>query len=121
MLSQFQHDMSMSGVTLEQYLEHSKKTVEEMRSELYQPAHTRAVTQMILDRIAEKENISADTARLDQEMAAMAERYASAPGYDAESARNYIEQILTNQAVFNWFESKSGFMSHDHDALVAAE
>jgi FKBP-type peptidyl-prolyl cis-trans isomerase (trigger factor) len=117
MLSQFEHDMTMSGVTLSQYLEYSNKTMEDMRKELVTPANERALTQMLLDKISIAESIEPNKEAVEAEMAKMNAHYVNTPDYNPESAKSYIEQILGNQAVFAWLESYAGFTSHDHEAM----
>ncbi len=117
MISQFEHDMTMSGVTLEQYLEYANKTIADMRAELVEPATERALTQMILDHIAEAESIKPDTVAVQSEMDKMNAHYANTPDYNQATAQSYVEQILGNQAVFSWLESAAGYTAHDHDAM----
>ena len=117
MISQFEHDMTMSGVTLQQYLDYSKKSFADMRTELTKPATERALTQMILDKIADVESITPNAAKIETALATMNEQYSNTPDYNPESARSYIEQILGNQAVFAWLEAFAGYAAHDHEAM----
>lgn len=57
MLHHFQHDLEKAGIKWAQYLEQIKKTEEEMRSEWMESVKARAKRELILSRIAEKENL----------------------------------------------------------------
>ena len=57
MLHHFQHDLEKAGIKWEQYLEQIKKTEEEMKNEWTESVRARAKRELILSKIAEKENL----------------------------------------------------------------
>ncbi len=102
--SQFNADMERMGVKLEDYLKHAKKTVEEIRAEWRPHAEKKAKLQLILNAIAQKENIRPDAAEVEAEVNHIVEHYKEA---DRERAAAYAETVLTNEKVFQFLESAS--------------
>ncbi len=99
--AQFEADMERMGIKLEDYLKHSKKTQEEIRLEWKPLAEKKAKLQLMLNMIAEKENIHASPAEVEAEVAHIVEHYADA---DRERATVYAQTILTNEKIFQWLE-----------------
>jgi uncharacterized protein YggE len=53
MMAQFQDDIAKSGLSIEDYLKHIKKTIDEIRGEWTETATKRAKSQVILNEISE--------------------------------------------------------------------
>jgi FKBP-type peptidyl-prolyl cis-trans isomerase (trigger factor) len=100
--SQFNADMERMGVKLEDYLKHAKKTIDEIRAEWRPHAEKKAKLQLILNAIAQKENIRPDAAEVEAEVNHIVEHYKEA---DREHATAYAETVLTNEKVFQFLES----------------
>jgi FKBP-type peptidyl-prolyl cis-trans isomerase (trigger factor) len=100
---QFKADIERMGVKLEDYLKHAKKTVDEIRAEWRPHAEKKAKLQLILNAIAQKENLRPDVAEVKAEVDQIMEHYKDA---DRESATTYTETVLTNEKVFQFIESK---------------
>ncbi|MEK7501480.1 MAG: trigger factor [Patescibacteria group bacterium] len=99
--AQFKADIERMNVKLEDYLKHAKKTIEEIRKEWRPHAEKKAKLQLILNAIANKENIKPDPKEVENEVNHILEHYRDA---DREHATTYAETILTNEKVFQWLE-----------------
>ena len=103
MLNQFKADIERRGMKLPDYLEKIKKTEEDLRREWRPDAEKRGKLQFILHAIAKQENIRPPETNIEQELAHLLEHQKDA---DPLRARLYIEQMLTNEAVFKFLESQ---------------
>ncbi len=103
MISQFKDDIARSGGTFEEYLKHIKKTEEDMRKEWRTDAEKRAKSQLVLNKIATEEKITAPKDELDKQASSLLEQYKDA---DPARVRIYIETILTNEEVFKFLEKQ---------------
>lgn len=100
--AQFSADIERMGVNLDDYLKHSKKTIEEIREEWKPHAEKKAKLQLIMNEIAKKEKLSPDTKEIEDEVNHILEHYADA---DREKASIYAETVLTNEKVFKFLET----------------
>jgi FKBP-type peptidyl-prolyl cis-trans isomerase (trigger factor) len=99
--AQFKADIERMGVKLEDYLKHAKKTIDEIRKEWKPQAEKKVKLQLILNAIAEKENIKPDQKEVENEVNHILEHYKDA---DREHATTYAETVLMNEKVFQWLE-----------------
>ncbi len=99
--AQFEDDIKRMGVNVEDYLKHAKKTKEDLEKEWRPHAEKKAKLQLILNKIAEEEKISADALEIENEVNHIVEHYKDA---DRERARVYAETVITNEKVFNFLE-----------------
>lgn len=116
MLRQYEHDLSVSGISLDEYLKYTNKTIDHLRTEITEPASKRAKTQLLLDKIAQSAEISPDATKVESELAQLTEQYKDQGDFDATHAKSYLEQVYTNQAVFAYLEKLGGYTPHDHEA-----
>jgi FKBP-type peptidyl-prolyl cis-trans isomerase (trigger factor) len=98
---QFIEDLEKMNVKLDDYMKHAKKTLEEIRKEWRQPAEKKAKLQLILNAIAQKENITPDPKEVEHEVKHITDHYKDA---DKEKAKAYAETVLTNEKVFQFLE-----------------
>ncbi len=99
--AQFESDIERMGVKLEDYLKHGKKTLEDLRKDWTPHAEKKAKLQLILNKIAEVENIKPDQKEIEAEVDHIVEHYKDA---DRERAGVYAETVLTNEKVFKFLE-----------------
>jgi len=99
--AQFGSDVERMGVKLEDYLKHAKKTLDDVRKEWRPHAEKKAKLQLIINAIAQKENIKPETNEIEEEVDRIVEHYKDA---DREKAATYAETVLTNEKVFEWLE-----------------
>ena len=101
---QFSDDISRMGYSLDEYLKQAKKTIEDLRKEWGPHAEKKVKIQIILNKIAEAEKISADTKEIEKEVAHILEHYKDA---DRDRAYSYAAGVLTNEKVFQFLENQS--------------
>ncbi len=103
MVASFEDRVVRAGMTLEAYLEQSKKTIEEIRKEWQPDAEKRAKLQLIFNEIAKKEDIRPDPKKLDREVAHVKEHY---PDANERSVRVYVLTQMVNELVFRKLEGE---------------
>ncbi|HEY7737523.1 MAG TPA: trigger factor [Candidatus Limnocylindria bacterium] len=90
-------------IGLDQYLQLSSQTPEELIVELREPASRRVKTLLVLSAIAEQEGIDADEAEIDAEVARQLERYpdeAQLREYlGSRRGRSYLRMTLRNRTL----------------------
>lgn len=101
MLAQFRADITRFGSTWEDYLAHAKKTEEAIKAEWRDDAVKRAMSQLILHKIAEAEKIQATDEEIEVELIRLLAQVQNA---DEARARSYLYQALTNEKVLKFLE-----------------
>jgi FKBP-type peptidyl-prolyl cis-trans isomerase (trigger factor) len=102
--TQFMDDIARMGYSLEEYLKQSKKTVEDLRKEWGPYAEKKVKLQIVLNKIAEAEKISAEEKEIEKEVKHIMEHYKDA---DHDRAYAYAAGVLTNEKVFQFLENQS--------------
>ena len=103
LMAQFASDISRMGLQFDKYLEHLKKTADEIKNEWRPQAGKNVKIGLILSKIAETENVSADPAAIDTEVGHIMEHY---PGAREDRARTYATTILKHEKVFEFLENQ---------------
>lgn len=75
MMNDFASRMQSQGLTMEQYFQFTGMTAEKMREEMKPQALKRIQTRLVLEKIAETENIEASEDEVNEEISKMAEMY----------------------------------------------
>lgn len=104
MIKRFEYDVSRSGMTLDAYLTGVKKTLDDVRREWRPSAEKKARLELILAHIARTENILPDEERVKKEVEHIMQHHKDA---DRFQARQYIEHVLKNEAVFDFLEKQA--------------
>ena len=104
MMSQFAYDISMTGMTMPDYLKRIEKTEEQLKSEWRINAEKRAKMQLILDKVATDEKLEPSQEEIQAETAKILEMYKDAQDVSEERVRAYVTQILTNAKAFEYLE-----------------
>jgi trigger factor len=99
--AQFSDDVKRMGVTLEDYLKHAKKTIEDLRQDWRPHAEKKAKLQLILNNIVKLEKIVVDQEEVEEEVKHILAHYKDA---DKELAYTYAETVLTNEKVYQFLE-----------------
>jgi trigger factor len=99
--AQFKADIERMGLKIEDYLNHTKKTMDDLHVEWRPHAEKKAKLQLILNAIAEKEKLHPSKEEVKNEVDHILEHYKDA---DRERAEAYAETVLTNEKVFQWLE-----------------
>lgn len=101
MMGQFRADIERMGMKFEDYIQHSKKTEEEIRKEFEKEAEKNAKFQLALNKIAELEKIVADHDEIHKQVDMLAQQY---PQADKDRLHIYVESNLVNKKVFEFLE-----------------
>lgn len=75
MLDDFSRRMQAQGLTMEQYMQFTGLTADKMREEMKPQALKRIQTRLVLEKIAETENIQPSEKEVNEEISKMAEMY----------------------------------------------
>ncbi|NLM45780.1 MAG: trigger factor [Firmicutes bacterium] len=75
MLAEMSQLLALQGLTLEKFLEMSKKTLEELRADRREEAERRVKTNLVLEAIITKEGIDASDAEIEERLQEIAESY----------------------------------------------
>ena len=101
MFAQMNEDLSRANLKIDDYLNHIKKSKEDLVKEWSPAAEKRAKLQLVLNAIAKKESIKPDQSLVDHQVSALLEQYKDA---DEERVRIYVSSILQNDAVMKLLE-----------------
>ncbi len=103
MLAQFEGDIMRAGGTMEDYLKTIGKSIEEIRKDWNDTAIKKAKAQLVISKIAAEEKILADKEHVRAESEKILTLY---PDADPVRARSYVAMMLSNEKVFEFFESQ---------------
>lgn len=93
MLHEFQHTLSQQGLELEQYLQLSGKTIEQVREDLKETAAKRVRTDLVLEAVSKSKDISVT----DEEIEAEIEKTAQEYGDNAAEVRRMMAQAANRE------------------------
>jgi trigger factor len=102
MIANFKQDVEQAGMKFEDYLKQVSKTEEDLKKEWRPTAEKKAKFQLILNKIATDEKIEPAEDQVQKELEHLKKQYKDA---DESRARIYIETMLMNEKVFEFFES----------------
>jgi len=103
MFGQMEEELTRAGLTIDGYLEHVKKTRDDMIAEWTPTAEKRAKTQLILNEIAKKESLTPKAEDIERDAHQLLETYKDA---DPVRVRIYVASMLQNNEVMKFLESK---------------
>ncbi|HYF10187.1 MAG TPA: trigger factor [Candidatus Paceibacterota bacterium] len=103
MFARLESDLSRMRLTLPDYLKRVKKTEEDLRKEWEPEARKRVKLELILGKIAAAEHIAPEAEAVEKETDALIAHH---EGADRERARAYVENLLTNDKVFEFLENQ---------------
>lgn len=98
-----QADVTNAGLKMEDYLKQINKTEDDLRKEWKGEAEKRAMLQMIIHTISEKENLKPTEEEIEKDVTQITTMYKDA---DPTRARAYVEQMLENEKVFAFLEKQ---------------
>ncbi|MCK5022087.1 MAG: hypothetical protein KAR54_02465 [Candidatus Pacebacteria bacterium] len=101
MLAQTKQDITKMGLQFDKYLEHIKKTEEELRKELKPEAEKKSKIQLILDKIIQEEKIKPNEEEVKKQVKMLLEQHKEAK---EDVVKPYVEMVLSNQEVFKLLE-----------------
>lgn len=101
MFAQMQEDIERANLKMDDYLEHIKKTKEDLKKEWTPSAEKRAKLQLVLNEIAKVEEIVPDKDALEAQTKELLERFKDA---DEHRVSLYVASVLLNEAVMKSLE-----------------
>ena len=101
MFAQMEEDLKRSNLKLDDYLNHIKKTKDDLKKEWSPSAEKRAKLQLILNEISKTEKIVADEKAINDQVTELTTMYKDA---DENRVRTYVASVLTNEAVMKMLE-----------------
>ena len=101
MFAQMETDLERAQLKVDDYLNHIKKTRDDLKKEWTPSAEKRAKLQLVLNEIAKVEKIEADSSLVDAQTDTLLEQYKDA---DEKRVRVYVTSVLTNEAVLKKLE-----------------
>ena len=125
MRDELQTRLAQQRIGLEQYLQLSKQTPEELTAELREPATRRVKTLLVLSAIAEKEGIDASDDEIDAEIAEQLGRYDNdaklAEYLSSRRGRSYLRMTLRNRKLVDTLSERALGSKADASAESVAE
>lgn len=103
MFAQMEEDLKRANLKMDDYLAHIKKSREDLVKEWTPAAEKRAKLQLVLNEIAQKEEVTADPELVKAQVEQLKEQYKDA---DEARVRIYVESILVNEAVMKMLEEQ---------------
>lgn len=103
LIEKMKADIEQMGMSFDDYLKASQKTIEVIKNDLRGDASKRAAMQLIILEIAKKENIEPSTKEIETELKKVVELY---PDVAPDHARAYIASVLQNEAVMKFLEGQ---------------
>jgi trigger factor len=125
MRDELQTRLAQQRIGLEQYLQLSKQSPEELTAELREPASRRVKTLLVLSAIAEKEGIDASDEDIDAEIAEQLGRYDNdaklAEYLNSRRGRSYLRMTLRNRKLVDTLSERALGSKADASAESVAE
>lgn len=103
MMSEIKQKIEQMGIPFEKYIAQINKKEEDIRKESRGVAEKRVRSKLILKKIADEEKIKPAGKDVEDEIKILMEYY---KGADPLQTRMYVEDILTNEKVFEFLESQ---------------
>lgn len=101
MINQFAQQMQQQGFSLQQYMQITGTTMDQLKEQVREEAVNRIETQLVLEKIANTEGITVSDEELDAELAKMAEMYkmelAQLQSYMGEQEKEAMRKDMAEQ------------------------
>ena len=110
MIGEFEHDLSHQGISLEQHLKLTNKTLDDIKKDLKPKAEERIRTSLVIRQLADENEIFVDEKELEQELQMHLQHHAKNPEalkdiQDPGYAR-YLASRLLNRKVIQFLKEK---------------
>ena len=99
----FEKRVERFNTTIKDYLKEQNMTEEELREEIKGDSRKRAHTQLVMNALAVKENISVDLKEVEKEVERFKRRKSDMTD---DQIRLYIETLLVNEAIMQFLEKQ---------------
>ncbi len=109
MIKNYEERLKMQGITLEQYLQFTKMTEEDLKKQLTEEANKGVRYRLLLEEIITKEDIKVTEADVDQELENMAEMYQMTKEEieKAMGGKEYLEHDLKYKKVIDFLKENN--------------
>lgn len=105
MMHELKHDVEHRGMEFDKYLEHIKKTEENLKKELFEKAKERTRIALAMKEISKAEDIAVSNEELAVKMKEIATRFGEdAQNIDESRLSEYTKNIIVNEKVFELLE-----------------
>lgn len=102
LIGRLKADITNAGLKFEDYLNHIKKTEDDVRKEHLPDAEKRAKMEFIMYKIGDAEKLAPKPEEIDREVKRLMEMY---NGADENRAKAYVTHLLSNEEIFRFLES----------------
>lgn len=102
MIAQIESDVARSGMEFQAYLDHTKKTREDLANEFKPEAERRARFQMVINAIAKDLDIKTTDEEVDKEAEKLMAQF---PGADLARTKAYADMMLINEKILSMLEN----------------
>jgi trigger factor len=102
MWAQMEEDIKRANMSMDEYLAHIKKTEADLSNEWRPAAEKRAKLQLVLNEIAQMEDIKPDQTQLEEQVKQLMEQYKDA---DEMRVKVYVASVMTNEEVMKMLEN----------------
>lgn len=103
MFAQMEEEIKRANLSMDDYLNHIKKSREDLKTEWRPAAEKRAKLQLVLNAIAQNESTTPDADAIEAQVAELKKQY---PDADEAKVRTYVASVLTNEAVLKMLEEQ---------------
>ncbi|MCG2694945.1 hypothetical protein L6261_02575 [Candidatus Parcubacteria bacterium] len=103
MIAEMSDNISRMGLKFDKYLEHIKKTEEDLKKEWRTDAEKRVKIQLVLNKISKEEKIEPKEEEVKKMTETLMAQYKNAR---KENVEIYVKMILSNEAVFKLLENQ---------------
>lgn len=106
MMSEFEHNIAMTGMSFDEYLKSIGKSRDDYKAEWQDEGRKRAQMQMVLNHVASSESIEPSEEEIQKEVDQIMEQYKDHKDISENSVRAYVASTLTNQKVFEFLDAQ---------------
>ncbi|MDD2216744.1 MAG: trigger factor [Eubacteriales bacterium] len=106
MLQELDQQLRYQGLDLQKYLTYTNKEISQVRQEIREDAHKKVKSKLVVEAVANVENLLATEEDIEKELAAMAEQYKIEPeklrGMLSENGLFYLEKDIKNRKAIDF-------------------
>jgi trigger factor len=108
MIGEFEQQLSMSGMQMDEYLQKMGKTLDDLKKEWAPQAKKRVVSALILEHIADEEGVEISSKEIEEEMNKTLSMYKGVEDMEKninmEQLYDYTKGVMRNNQVFEMLE-----------------
>lgn len=125
-LKKFSEDLQAAGTTLEQYLDRSERSIQQLQDEMAVTATRRIKNGLVMGKIAQVENLALTPADIDAEIATLAASRGMKPKdfkrrLKDEGALDNLEDQMLQERLFKFLKSRADIDGYPAEAAEESE